>query len=73
MIDENKKRPLNAHGTTIGQLRKRAFRSATPAVAQDVGISPPELARFLAGAPHAIDRAKLHVLAQRLGLTQEVG
>ena len=64
---EPRSRTIGATDVTLGALRKRVWRSLTPAIAYDAGISLEEAARFLQ-MTHTPDQVTLHTLAKRLGM-----
>ena len=67
--DNSKSRYVDPdHMVTIGALRTRTFRSCTPAVARNVGISLHSIDLFLRGQVDP-PQATLFTLAKRLGLT----
>lgn len=54
-------------GVPLGTIRKKCWRSLTPAVAWDAGITLSEVEQFMA-LRHTPEREKLQLLAKRLGL-----
>jgi hypothetical protein len=64
---ESRSRVIGDTDVTLGALRKKVWRSLTPAVAYDAGISLEETARFLK-MTYTPDGATLCTLARRLGM-----